>query len=462
MVNKTGHLKRFTLRGLNGYKNVTLHCKSEVKIVNGDNGSGKTSLLNALYAVLAGKQTLLYAINFNSFELEWSSGEIISASKVELFGKIDPEKIANSDHFEFFIDNGLSEGDAIEMISLHLVADEESVVATNGYRTLYRDTPLDRDDIFRQINRVAKEMQSTGLFSSIHQKAKDLLGDVAVLYLPTYRRIEADLPEFRHKPSNNFIRNRSPRESWNSDRLINFGLEDVEQKLNSISTAIRKETLAAYSRISGKALEELVSIDEFGDPPTPTKNDIPNIQLVLSRIGRQSTTTEEKIADLIETQQIGEVKYVQLRRFLAQLQEIYAERREEEQAIEDFANLINDYLKISGTAEKEFVFDKQKVELQVINNFTKGSLKLGALSSGEKQIVSIFARLLLDPDKKYLIIIDEPELSLSIEWQQRFLPDIHNRSSCNQLIAVTHSPFIFDNELSKYTGSLDIDMTQPI
>ena len=459
MKNKSIHLKRFTLCGLNGYKNVTLNCKTNVKIVNGDNGSGKTSLLNALYAVLAGKQSLLNAINFSSFEMEWSNGEIITASKSDLFGNVDFKTITKSAHFEFFIDNGLSESEAIEMITLHLFADEESVTNTNGYMTLYRETPLDRDDIFRQINRVTKEVQSTGIFASVHQKAKDLLGDVAVLYLPTYRRIEADLPEFRIKPTGNFLRSRTSREGWNSDRLINFGLEDVEQKLNSISTAIRKETLAAYSRISGKALEELISIDEFDAPPIPTEKDIPSIQLVLSRIGRQSTATESKIAELIENKQIGESKYVQLRRFLAQLQEIYAERREEEQAIEDFANLINDYLKISGASEKEFVFDKQRVELQIINNFTKSSLKLSALSSGEKQIVSVFARLLLDPNKKYFIIIDEPELSLSIEWQQRLLPDIVDSSSCNQLIAVTHSPFIFDNELSQFAGSLEVEMT---
>ena len=64
MTEKSSFLRKFTLNGLNGYKTVTLNCESSTKIVNGDNGSGKTSLLNALYAVLAGKKSLLYAINF--------------------------------------------------------------------------------------------------------------------------------------------------------------------------------------------------------------------------------------------------------------------------------------------------------------------------------------------------------------------------------------------------------------
>ena len=43
-------------------------------------------------------------------------------------------------------------------------------------------------------------------------------------------------------------------------------------------------------------------------------------------------------------------------------------------------------------------------------------------------------------------MIDEPELSLSIDWQRRLLPDIIRSGNCNMLLAVTHSPFIFENE----------------
>lgn len=457
-MTQASFLKRFTLRGLNGYKTITLNCKTSTKVVSGDNGSGKTSLLNALYAVLAGKQPVLYAINFDSFELEWSTGVVVKASKTELFGSINAETIMAISGIEFFTENGLSDSETTDLISLFLLGDEEAVTNSSGFKTLYTDTVYDRDDILAACRRIAKSVKSAGQFSEIHQKVKELLADVAVLYLPTYRRIEADLPEYRVKQSNIFPRTKSQKDGWNSDRLINFGLEDVEQKLNSISTAIRRETLAAYSRISGKTLEELIAINDFEEPPIPTEEDIPSIQLVLSRIGRQSTATESKIADLIRHNQIGEPRYLQLRRFLAQLQEIYAERRLEEQAIEDFANLVNEYLNINSNAEKEFVFDKQKVELQIINKYTEKSLKLGALSSGEKQIVSIFARLLLDPNRRYFIIIDEPELSLSIEWQERFLPDISKNQSCNQLIAITHSPFIFKNELSSVSGSLEVDV----
>ena len=82
------------------------------------------------------------------------------------------------------------------------------------------------------------------------------------------------------------------------------------------------------------------------------------------------------------------------------------------------------------------------------------------LSSGEKQIISILARMILEPTKKYLVLIDEPELSLSIEWQKRFLLDIVKGQSCHQLIAITHSPFIFDNDLKSFAGSFEISYTK--
>ena len=52
------------------------------------------------------------------------------------------------------------------------------------------------------------------------------------------------------------------------------------------------------------------------------------------------------------------------------------------------------------------------------------------------------------------MLFDEPELSLSINWQQELLPDIINSKKCNFLFCVTHSPFIYDNDVQKYAFGL--------
>ena len=39
--------------------------------------------------------------------------------------------------------------------------------------------------------------------------------------------------------------------------------------------------------------------------------------------------------------------------------------------------------------------------------------------------------------------------------RKELLPDIMKSKKCNFLLAVTHSPFIFDNDLDKYAIGLD-------
>jgi len=89
-----------------------------------------------------------------------------------------------------------------------------------------------------------------------------------------------------------------------------------------------------------------------------------------------------------------------------------------------------------------------------VDSSTDEPIRLSDLSSGEKQIVSLFSHLYLSGQSRYFVLIDEPELSLSVPWQKRFLIDIKNGDFCSGLIAVTHSPFIYANELKAYAHSL--------
>jgi energy-coupling factor transporter ATP-binding protein EcfA2 len=446
---------------MNGYKTVSLHCRSRVKVVAGENGAGKTSLLNALYSVLAGKPSILYKIDFERLDVEWASGESFQSLKPELFPKVDEARLRKSSTLDFFVSQGSSTEDALELLRHFIVGDDDAITSSAAYQQIYQDSPYDKEEIYGFCKRAVEGVTQPGRFDELFQQVKRQIGDISVLYLPTYRRIEADLFEFRTRPSASPRRPRTTKDGWDSDRLIFFGLEDVENKLKSISLAIRKETLDAYSRISGKTLEELLtanSTDESAEAPL----DLQSIQLILSRIGKQSTDVEARIKDLITSEAIYEDRYFNLRRFLRQLTQVYTGRQGDEKAIEDFAKLVNSYLSLGGEPEKLFSFDKQRVELQAINRFTKLPIPLGALSSGEKQLVSVFARLLLDPQKRFFIIIDEPELSLSIEWQERFLPDIAATTSCAQLIAITHSPFIYKNNLASVAGSMDVSYKAPV
>ena len=104
--------------------------------------------------------------------------------------------------------------------------------------------------------------------------------------------------------------------------------------------------------------------------------------------------------------------------------------------------------------DKKFVYNESSIDLYVESHFNNERLDLECLSSGEKQIVSLFAKLYLEIDKSFIMLLDEPELSLSVTWQERLMPDIVHSNKCDFLLAVTHSPFIFDNELEECAQSL--------
>ena len=104
--------------------------------------------------------------------------------------------------------------------------------------------------------------------------------------------------------------------------------------------------------------------------------------------------------------------------------------------------MCNEYLKPS----KSIRYDELKFSV-LIEDELGNSIDLNFLSSGEKQIISIFAHLYLEEARDQVVIIDEPELSLSVPWQKRFVADIVDSGRCGFLMAVTHSPFIYENNL---------------
>jgi len=67
---------------------------------------------------------------------------------------------------------------------------------------------------------------------------------------------------------------------------------------------------------------------------------------------------------------------------------------------------------------------------------------LEKLSSGEQHQLVLFFELLFELKENALILIDEPELSLHVAWQKKFLSDLNRIIELNQfdVILATHSP----------------------
>lgn len=64
------------------------------------------------------------------------------------------------------------------------------------------------------------------------------------------------------------------------------------------------------------------------------------------------------------------------------------------------------------------------------------------LSAGEKQLLLILLKVLLQDNKPALLIMDEPEISMHLEWQEQLIDMILQLNENVQLIIATHSPAI--------------------
>ena len=79
------------------------------------------------------------------------------------------------------------------------------------------------------------------------------------------------------------------------------------------------------------------------------------------------------------------------------------------------------------------------------------------LSSGEKQILAILLTVLVEDQQNYVLFMDEPEVSLHIDWQQQLIDLILQLNPNVQIILTTHSPAVIMNGwMDKVTEVSDI------
>ena len=446
MTHGTEHLiEHLKIYNLHGERDVTLFMKEGVKILVGDNGSGKTTVLHCLYSILSHDFYKLSKIDFDKIEIKFASGDIVdfinkNVSKSEnilgLISKKDllliKDKLSARD-FDFLL-HDISEGNY------------DSLINHSQLGLFDKHSSMMSRDLVRRIIRTMKRGGKFKKDYDPNDEKKKLIEKnfpYPIYYLPTYRRIEEDFKNLGHQIS----------EIDSKDQLIQFGMADVKQRFKGIKEELKDSAVSLYTNLNGKMLTQLTMDFHAEDEQYSKIFNTEALKIVLARVGDSiSSEVKGRILELIGNKKIKEDRYHPLVFVLSNLIDVYDEQKDMDDAIKEFVNVINKYL-----VDKEFSYDESRVEIQIVNKRTGKSVQLEKLSSGEKQLISVLSKLYLEQTEKYAVIFDEPELSLSIEWQETLLPDILKSKKCSFLLAATHSPFIFDNELDQLTGSLKIE-----
>ena len=112
-----------------------------------------------------------------------------------------------------------------------------------------------------------------------------------------------------------------------------------------------------------------------------------------------------------------------------------------------FFEVVNSFL---GETKKEIGIDPKSnslvfliKRLEGLQIITEDKIQLEQLSSGEKQVLLILTTVFLQEEKPNILLMDEPEISLHISWQDKLIEMIRKLNPNCQLILTTHSPNIF-------------------
>jgi hypothetical protein len=436
-MNKT-QIKSFEVSGLFGTDDVLIPFNDDgIKILIGENGLGKTQILNLFYYFLTANLFRLSDFKFSKLRISFSNNESIVIFKNLIEESI--RKIYQNPDVKIFINEfGISQ---FEILRNKFLTDKK-----NWRKHIDRYDNYSRKYPIHRLSRVFEELETENFFTTFFERTRQEITkafeSIDVLYFPTYRRVEENLYNFGYE-----------EDELNLDAentLIQFGMEDVKKRFESIQNVIDKllkEGLAQFT----KDVLNIVVTDNIADSPDELFGKIneSDIDIILSRVGNLLPDNQKTaVKDMVAKKEIKNPLHIYL---LQKLTDIYEKQKELDKTVKDFRDACNTYL-----IGKEVFYDESAIKIYIKSKRTSHEIDLKYLSSGEKQIISMFSKLYLaEHDKRFYILFDEPELSLSMLWQKTLLPDILKSGKCEFLLAVTHSPFIFDNELDKYAVGLN-------
>ena len=426
----TPSLKSFAIYGLFGYQDIVLPLDRQVLILIAENGSGKTTVLNSIYYALTQNLEKLNQIDFQEIRVSFVSHS--SSSNLAKLKKID-----------------------IQSITSKSIASKVIFSAKRMYDLLKNQPEI------QQISISDRSSDNKGAYGSEDEidtsnpcnEFQEIIGNnltLKLLFFPTYRRIEEDLSSLGYDDTE--LKN-------SQDKLIRFGMEDVKNNFKKIQSEIKDTAFKLFSQVTGEMLTQFIEgVHVTQEMRDSIKPDI--LDIILSRVGENniSQTEQNKIKDMVLSGEIKDTKYDDLVYFLSKLMSLYKQQQKIDESIKKFAEVCNKYLR----PKKEIVYNESTADIYIKQNRDNKQVQLKQLSSGEKQIISLFSKIYLESTEDFMLIIDEPELSLSVEWQEMLLPDIINSGKCQLLVAATHSPYIFNNELDHCAYALNEFMTETV
>lgn len=254
--------------------------------------------------------------------------------------------------------------------------------------------------------------EDEGFDESAEEKANEKLIPVGgSIFFPTFRRIEGGFTMSSDQLSTsaaNRLRQASRQES------------DAEQAVGAVSRRLTNGDHIFVSAISTQDVSSLL-LKRYSTLSEEVNSFQAKVsQSVIDRIRRYQNTQEEGVsADALLSDTRSEIERIEQFR---------------QQAMSPFDAI---------RALVERLFKHSGISFGKRLNFGDAAMAISSdsLSAGEKQLLSFICYNAFQRDS--VIFIDEPELSLHVDWQRQIYSILKGQESGNQFIFATHSPFIY-------------------
>lgn len=439
----TRYVKSVSATNIHGRFDLLQDFQPGINILHGRNGMGKTTLLHILANILNGEFSRFAFLKFDEISLEIADSEALFGTKLNLSrtGKdTDNEAIVIS------ID-GAEVGEPISIAKVQASEKENSrdmrrrerlgkvemsaPLLPTAYFPAFR-TMIEAWSSFQEGDNVRQYLDyASALLESRMIRRRYDPEDVSTTLFA--RELFGQFVPRISYPSPIEIEQRIADEAQQA--MLMIGKTDRELLTNVFLDVVR--TLSQKDqqlKESPDAIIEQISTlsNELADYPTQGEVDrgvYPQLTKYLQSFEMSDTAEEQLVVRVLDV-------------YRKSLEERVRVQNESFVGIETYLDSVNRFLE--GKKLALAYQDTPRVSRAVLQ-FNDGSTStVRTLSSGERQIITLIYAATHMSDQQ-VVLIDEPEISLHVDWQRDLLASMADQLGGRQIIACTHSPTIGAN-----------------
>jgi predicted ATP-binding protein involved in virulence len=411
--------------GLHGRLDLHHEFRNGVNILYGRNGTGKTTLLHILSNVLNSDYERFLHLGFDKIEVILSGGTV-----VRLLRQRDERRI------RVLVTTTI---DGVKT---------ETTVRPEDYETFRR--VVDRSGRYREV-RFRSELESAPeskppilpaayfpAFRTMMEAWTSMEEERAATNL-SQEELSAKATVFARKLFGSFV-----------PRIIYPSALDIEQRLGSEIKAASFNVARSDEELLAESFVQIFAAlrKRTDAPPTPPEQILDEIRAFYEQSSETSHpgvrhSVYARLQTMLGTLKFTDTPEITAVRILEVFRDALAKRAriqdESFRILDTYLQSVNEFLDGKRLEKK---FTPKIADSHVTLQFDDGrATSLRALSSGERQIVTlIYAATHMN--EQQVVLIDEPELSLHVDWQRKLLSRMSSQLGDRQIIACTHSPVI--------------------